>query len=86
MHAPLGLCVRERAAFFDRALSAGNALEYCESPSELIVSVHVDQIRSGPAVLGDENGRLIAFKLGKNFRCPSLERSNQFGAHKVILK
>lgn len=70
-----------RSPILNRLFPARYALEQAHPTLQILVSLHINQICAGHAMLGNENGFFVALKLGEQFRCLSLEGGYKFGTH-----
>jgi len=73
-------------ALFDRSFSTSDTFQQAHPALQGLKCRYIDQIRTGHAVLCDQDRLAVALELRQQFRGPALEGRHEFGTHEVILK
>jgi len=80
------LIVGDRAAFGNGLLATRNAFQHRHARQQRLIGFHIDEIRAGQPMLGDEDGLPIAFDIGQQVSGLPLEGGDELGAHEVTLQ
>ncbi len=81
---PLG--VAQGAPFLKGALPAGDAFQQAHPALQDLIGFNIHEIGARHPMLGNENGLLVPFQIGQEFRGLALQGSDKFCSHLVILK
>ena len=73
--------MRDDPALGDGHLPSGNSFEHRQALLEQLVSLDIDEVSAGQAVLGNEDWLLVPFEIRQELGGLSLEGGDGFGAH-----